>query len=112
MSSSRPLQVREAIASAQAVQELMSGSARRKRATEENRTTPGLVIVEAVYGCIKPRKKRQNGEGADRGKEREEEEGHDGQDEGLPTPFLDVTIPVQYLVEDGAVKVRVHGFRP
>jgi hypothetical protein len=83
----------------------MSGSANRKRATEELRVTPGLVIVEAVYGCLKPSKKRQNGEIVGRGKEKEEE-GHDGQDEGLPPPFLDVTIPVQFLVEDGAIKVE------
>lgn len=83
----------------------MSGSANRKRATEEHRVSPGLVIVEAVYGCLKPSKKRQNGEADGRGKEKEEE-AHDGQDEGLPAPFLDVTIPVQFLVEDGAIKVK------
>jgi hypothetical protein len=98
------IQVREAIEAAQGVQGLMSGSANRKRATEENRVSPGLVIVEAVYGCLKPSKKRQNGEADGRGKEKEEE-AHDGQDEGLPAPFLDVTIPVQFLVEDGAIKV-------
>lgn len=83
----------------------MSGSASRKKANEENRVNPGLVIVEAVYGCIKPRKKRQNGE-SDREKEIEEE-AHDGQDEGLPPPFLDVTIPVQFLVDDSSVKVSL-----
>ncbi|GAQ84882.1 heat shock protein [Klebsormidium nitens] len=97
-------QVRESIEAARGVQDLMSGSASRKKANEENRANPGLVIVEAVYGCIKPRKKRQNGE-SDRGKE-VEEEGHDGQDEGLPPPFLDVTTPVQFLVDDSAIKLH------
>ncbi|GBG78739.1 hypothetical protein CBR_g27963 [Chara braunii] len=78
--------VREVRKSARGAQTLMENVAKRKRSKEEDRQ--GLVILEAIYGNLKEWKK-------DPDREVDEDD-----EETIPPPWLDVTMPAQFLVDN------------
>lgn len=70
-------------------QELLSAPAERKRQAQELKD--GLIITGASYGNLQL---GQSSTGGGRGQQEEEEA------EGLPPPYLDVTTPLQFFVDD------------
>ncbi|KAL3679639.1 hypothetical protein R1sor_022595 [Riccia sorocarpa] len=88
--------VLEARASSEKAQSLLRNVAERKRRKQAQNN--GLVILEAVYGDIK----RRQGSTSSLG-----EEVDDLDDADLPPPNIDVTIPIQFLVDDSG-ELRLH----
>ena len=84
------MQVVEARASAEKAQSLLKNVAERKKQKQALRQ--GLVILSAVYGDLKA---------YERGMDRtDRSEGSEDDDADLPPPYLDVGIPIQFLVDD------------
>lgn len=91
-----PLQVLEARSASEKAQLLLSNVAERKRRKQAQRD--GLIILEGLYGDIKRRDASDQSDAAD-------DVDEDGSD--LPPPNLDVTVPLQFLVDDsGELRVR------
>lgn len=80
----------EARASAEKAQLLLKNVAERKKQKQAQRQ--GLVILSAVYGDIKAYER-----GASRADKSASSEDDDAD---LPPPYLDVGIPIQFLVDD------------
>ncbi|KAL2613341.1 hypothetical protein R1flu_025033 [Riccia fluitans] len=87
--------VLEARAASEKAQLLLRIVAERKRRKQAQNN--GLVIIEAVYGDIK----RRQGPAWYLGEEVEDD------DADLPPPNIDVTIPIQFLVDDSG-ELRLH----
>ncbi|XP_057816314.2 chaperone protein dnaJ 13 isoform X1 [Cryptomeria japonica] len=85
-------QVLEARAAASNAQTLLQNVANRKQKKQAERG--GLVITEAVYGNLK-------------GHSENEEETTPSIDNELPLPILDVTIPLNFLVDDSG-QLKLH----
>ena len=81
----------EARASSEQAQLLLKNVAERKRQKQAQRQ--GLVILSAVYGDIKAYERGANGADGSAGSEEDD-------DADLPPPYLDVGIPIQFLVDD------------
>lgn len=80
----------EARASSEKAQLLLKNVAERKKQKQAKRQ--GLVILSATYGDIKA---------YERGLKRvDEDASNEDDDADLPPPYLDVTIPIQFLVDD------------
>lgn len=90
-------QVMEARASSEKAQVLLKNVAERKRQKQAQRE--GLVILSAVYGDMKAHER-----GANRADESASSEDDDAD---LPPPYLDVGIPIQFLVDDFG-QLRLH----
>ncbi|BBN15877.1 DnaJ homolog subfamily C member 11 [Marchantia polymorpha subsp. ruderalis] len=86
--------VLEARAASEKAQLLLSNVAERKRRKQVQKD--GLVIVEALYGDIR----RRDGSDSYLGEDLED-------DSDLPPPNIDVTIPLQFLVDDSG-ELRLH----
>ncbi|XP_024367053.1 chaperone protein dnaJ 13 [Physcomitrium patens] len=90
-------QVMEARASSEKAQLLLKNVAERKKQKQAKRQ--GLVILSATYGDIKA---------YERGLKRvDEDASNEDDDADLPPPYLDVTIPIQFLVDDFG-QLRLH----
>lgn len=126
-----PQIVRAALAKAAASQELMRNVAGRRRDHEEKHQ--GLVIESAVYGNLKAKTEYERSEGlceapgplakrtetgvtSDVSVEETEAAGTQPEGrrqdleglreaEGAPTPWIDVTIPLQFMVDGSAVQL-------
>lgn len=97
-----PMQVLEARAASEKAQLLLSNVAERKRQKQTQRD--GLVIVEGLYGDIKNKDRNDSSD------MRSVEE-LDDDDGDLPPPHIDVTIPLQFLVDDsGELRVGLFLF--
>ncbi|CAM6104551.1 unnamed protein product [Calypogeia fissa] len=90
--------VLEARAASEKAQLLLSNVAERKRQKQIQRD--GLVILEGLYGDIKDKDRN------DASDLRSVDE-LDGEDGDLPPPHIDVTIPLQFLVDDSG-ELRLH----
>ncbi|KAJ7548823.1 hypothetical protein O6H91_07G028600 [Diphasiastrum complanatum] len=91
-------QVLEARTLAEQAQALLKNAAERKQAREAQRA--GLIIKNAVYGDLKSQNDDRQGPQLTDG----------GIQDGihLPPPYIDVTIPVQFLVDDFG-QLQLHG---
>ncbi|KAG6551992.1 hypothetical protein Mapa_006298 [Marchantia paleacea] len=87
--------VLEARAASEKAQLLLSNVAERKRRKQVQKD--GLVIVEALYGDIR----RRDGSDSYLGEDLEYD------DSDLPPPNIDVTVPLQFLVDDSG-ELRLH----
>lgn len=92
------IQVIEARASSERSQVLLKNVAERKKQKQAQKQ--GLVILAAIYGDIKAYERGTNL--VDKSASTEDD------DADLPPPYLDVAIPVQFLVDDfGQLRVCV-----
>jgi hypothetical protein len=87
-------QVLDARASSAKAQLLLKNFAERKRQKQAQRQ--GLVILEASYGDIRACQQGTTSSVNDNGVQPEDD------DSDLPPPYLDVTIPLQFLVDDSS----------
>ncbi|CAM6011466.1 unnamed protein product [Sphagnum balticum] len=87
-------QVLDARASSAKAQLLLKNVAEQKR--QKQAQTQGLVILEASYGDIRACQQGATSSVDDSGVQPEDD------DSDLPPPYLDVTIPLQFLVDDSS----------
>lgn len=96
-------QVRSAKQEAERTQEMLRTQAEKKRKREEE--AGGLVIVKAVLGVIHNRRfPDEYHVGAEHG-EQEPPNTEEGE-EGLPEPYIDITVPLQVLVDSHELSLQ------